>query len=309
MAAVLKFLLLFVGWTVCILLVLLILVLFVPIRYRVKAAVEDEGSKEEPDFSKLKEAASCRAQLSLLFGAVRCSLDVPQDEEGPVIYVLCIPIRPMKILKGKKARREKKPDNEAQHQLDRDMQEKAGKTPAKPAQGAAKAQGTAPAGEPAPAQKPASAQKPAPAQKPVSVQKPAPAHKPASGKADAVIRILKLLRDPELERARSIVLKQVIRVLRMLLPKKWSADADIGLGNPYDTARVLEAAGIMYPLLQGHVRIAPEFEIYRFNTALDASGRLYLFMAVFAALTVLLDRDTLRLRNELKKHRGQRHGG
>lgn len=297
--AVLRFLLLFAGWAAIILLVLLILVLFVPVRYRLKADLKDEGSREEPDFSRLKDAASCRAELSWLFGFLRCRLDVPSDEEGPVIYILFIPVRLGKILERKRARQEKKPDNEAQRELDRDRQEKESAAESKKAAAGSNKAGFE-SSEAAAGSNEAAAVNSEAAEPAGNTARP----KRTSKKSESVFRILELLRDPELERARGIVLRQVLKVLKMLLPKKWSADADLGLGNPYDTAKILEAAGMMYPVLQGHVRITPEFEIYRFNAALKASGRLYLFMAVIAALTVLFDRDTAKLRKELKKFRG-----
>ena len=297
--AVLRFLLLFAGWAAIILLVLLILVLFVPVRYRLRADVKDEGSREEPDFSRLKDAASCRAEMSWLFGFLRCRLDVPSDEDGPVVYILFIPIRPLKILGRRRARKDKKPDNEAQRELDRDRQEKESAAESKKA--AASSNKAASESNEAAAESNEAAAESTEASEPAGNSE---GLKRTSKKSEGAFRILELIRDPELERARSIVLKQVLKVLKMLLPKKWSVDADLGLGNPYDTAKILEAAGMMYPVLQGHVRITPEFDIYRFNAVLKASGRLYLFMAVIAALTVLFDRDTAKLRKELKKFRG-----
>lgn len=86
----------------------------------------------------------------------------------------------------------------------------------------------------------------------------------------------------------------LLRTLRRILPRRWEILADIGLGDPAATARVLEVQGLLYPLLAGHVQIHPEFLLYQMNVQGSCKGRIRLITIVVAALWIVLDRRIMR---------------
>lgn len=97
-------------------------------------------------------------------------------------------------------------------------------------------------------------------------------------------------------------LKEILfGTLRRILPQKWQLTADVGLGDPAATAKVLEVQGMLYPLIAGHVCIHPEFMQYQLNGEGSCKGGIRLVHLVIAALQVVMDRKVMltlrRLRN------------
>lgn len=88
-----------------------------------------------------------------------------------------------------------------------------------------------------------------------------------------------------IERLRTVLL----RTMRRLLPQRWRVAGTIGLGDPAATARVLEVQGMLYPILAGHIDIAPEFEQYQMDIHGALHGRIRLVHLITALVSIVTD--------------------
>lgn len=89
----------------------------------------------------------------------------------------------------------------------------------------------------------------------------------------------------------------LLQTLRRVLPQRWQITGTVGLGDPAATAKVLEVQGILYPVIAGHVSIAPEFEQYQMDVRGALQGRIRLVHLITALLFVAIDgksRQTIR---------------
>lgn len=86
----------------------------------------------------------------------------------------------------------------------------------------------------------------------------------------------------------------LLQTLRRILPRKWQLEGDVGLGDPANTAKVLEIHGMLIPLTAGHVEIRPVFMQYQMNGTASCKGRIRLVHLVIAALQLALDRRVMR---------------
>lgn len=114
-----------------------------------------------------------------------------------------------------------------------------------------------------------------------------------------LIRVLRLaaeewdyLREPRNAESLKLLKKELFRVLSAILPKKGKGFIRIGLSDPYQTGRLMEAAALLYPVYgKQKVDVIPEFSESVFETDLDIRGRIYLITVLKAAVKLLMDRN------------------
>ncbi|MCR4597039.1 MAG: DUF2953 domain-containing protein [Lachnospiraceae bacterium] len=106
--------------------------------------------------------------------------------------------------------------------------------------------------------------------------------------------------------------KKVIRLLKSILPRKGDIRLEMGFDDPYTTGEVLAIAGILYPVIGEHVHIYGNFDESVIRGGGYVKGRIYLIMVVMLGLYYLTDRDlkkTIRLfKKEPVKKKNHRSG-
>ena len=84
-------------------------------------------------------------------------------------------------------------------------------------------------------------------------------------------------------------------------PRKLSADLTIGSEDPAVTGKVLAVHGMLYPWIGEVVRIEPDFEKKRLCGEFYMMGRIRACVALYHILSVVLDKKTWTLIRRLKK--------
>ena len=97
------------------------------------------------------------------------------------------------------------------------------------------------------------------------------------------------------------VKKLIVRILKTVKPKKSRADITFGLSNAGDTGMMLGKIYQFYPLFYKWLRLNANFYEKGVEGEFDISGRIRLAFIVFPALRIILSKDFKRTRNLAKK--------
>ena len=95
--------------------------------------------------------------------------------------------------------------------------------------------------------------------------------------------------------------RKLLKLLKGILPKKIEAAVELGFDDPYTTGEALAIAGILYPLIGEHVHIQGNFEESIIRGAGKLKGRIYGITLLRFVLYYMTDRELRRLIRLLKK--------
>lgn len=106
---------------------------------------------------------------------------------------------------------------------------------------------------------------------------------------------IKIIKSNTFHRAWTVCSVQAVSLLKGILPNKIKGNLLIGTGDPASTGQVLSVYGILYPLLGNHINITPDFEQQVLEGELFIKGKITLFKAVKTAGIVYFNKDLRRL--------------
>ena len=304
-------------------LLLIILLLFVPIRYR-------------GDFKKDADSLTVRARGSWLLQLIRVKVEY-EKELLIRAYVLCFKVfdsaKPVKekkqkvVKKTKKQETEKEAEKEAENKADTDSENEADKENAE-----ADIRAVAETAVEADAEKDRAAD--------IEVDAEADIENPAGEKKEEIpeqvvqkksffekLRIkvenilckirgiydrikevvnhigyyLELLRADETKAVFGKSMSRLLKVLKSIRPRKLIAELVVGTGSPDTTGYVMALAGMMYPYLGRHVNIEPDFEKTIFEGKITFKGHVTIFVLLWQALRIYFDKDLRTLLGKLKR--------
>ncbi len=95
--------------------------------------------------------------------------------------------------------------------------------------------------------------------------------------------------------------KKIIKLLKSILPRKGDIRLEVGFDDPYTTGEALAIAGILYPLIGKYVHIYGNFDESVIRGGGYLKGRIYVITIVKLGLFYLTDRDLKRTIKLLKK--------
>lgn len=101
--------------------------------------------------------------------------------------------------------------------------------------------------------------------------------------------------------------KQVFQLLKSIRPRKLRADLRIGTGSPDTTGYLCAVYGMLLPLLGKHVNITADFEEAVLEGEFYAKGRITVFTVLYHAVRVAFDKQLKILIKELKRE--ESHNG
>lgn len=216
-------------WLLAAAFLFLLLILFVPVRYRAEGSIDDREGGESFDPERVKKASRAELHISWLLHILRIRISFPGDPAMSVrILFFRIPV-------GKKRNEE-------------EQKEKAGETE----------------------------------------------NKGGHARPDLGRRI-GLLGNDETKQAIHAILNKPGKLLRYLLPKKWKVEGSAGFGGPEGTGKFMEAEGLLFPLICGHVWVTPDFDRYSAELVFSAKGSIRLIRVLVTALLLIADRNVRRL--------------
>ena len=100
--------------------------------------------------------------------------------------------------------------------------------------------------------------------------------------------------------------KAVGKLLKKLLPKRWSAGGVLGLNDPADTGSLFAVIGAAYPLFAEHLDVAAQFERPAADLTAQAEGSIRAFGVIAAAAAFWFDKNVRKTRRQWKLWRNRR---
>lgn len=95
--------------------------------------------------------------------------------------------------------------------------------------------------------------------------------------------------------------KQIRRILYYIRPQTIKGDIVVGTGAPDTTGYLLAVYGMMLPFLGNHINIVPDFNEAVLEGNLFLKGRVTLFVLLRGSVKILLDKQLHRLIGKLKR--------
>ncbi len=103
------------------------------------------------------------------------------------------------------------------------------------------------------------------------------------------------------KRAFEVTKKQVLRVLRMIVPKKCRINILVGMDDPTATADIFAAYGIFYPILMNKVYMQPEFERSVIAGTVYIKGKIRLITILWAVAVLYFNKDVKKTFRRFKR--------
>lgn len=103
------------------------------------------------------------------------------------------------------------------------------------------------------------------------------------------------------KRAFEVSKKQLRRVIKAILPKKFKTHIHLGMNDVATTADIFSAYGMMYPILAGKVYLTPDFENAVIEGDIDIKGRVRTITIIWAAAVVYFNKDIRKTVRRFKK--------
>lgn len=107
-----------------------------------------------------------------------------------------------------------------------------------------------------------------------------------------------VFQEEETKRAFLMCKQQLYKIWKNIRPSKCRAQLKIGTGEPDTTGYLLAVHGMLYPLIGNNVMIEPDFENQVMEGTVFLKGRITLFVLLYAAIKLYFDED---IRHFLKR--------
>ena len=248
-------------------LLIVIVVLFVPIRYKA------EGYYKDKDYNVL-------AKASWLLHAVTVSFDLKASKE-PVIRIFGIK------LKGKKKKEDEEEISEeetvnkseeetaAEPENDINEEERSIEETAKTDETIAEE----------PAEESTDSGKEKRSKKKDKKSKDKKEFK-SENVYDKIKGYVDVIKSDEFKESFALVKKQVCRLLKAILPRKWEINASLGFEDPSLTGYVCAVSGAMYMWFRKHIHIVGNFDEEEIDANAFFKGRIYIVVLVYVFIRV-----------------------
>ncbi len=109
------------------------------------------------------------------------------------------------------------------------------------------------------------------------------------------------LQEKSTKEAIALLKRQLIKLLKHIMPKKLKGNVIYGFEDPCKTGQVLAGISAFYPIYYKHVNICPDFTQNILLGNVELKGRIYVCFLVKTALRVLFDKNIQRILKMIKK--------
>lgn len=116
------------------------------------------------------------------------------------------------------------------------------------------------------------------------------------GIKDNITYYVELLKKDSTKAALAACQKQLIRIFKNLKPQKFQLNLHIGMEDPATMGDILGVWGMLYPIHQGHIDVCPDFEQAVFEGDFFCKGRVTVYIYIWTVMIILFDKDIRRLR-------------
>lgn len=118
---------------------------------------------------------------------------------------------------------------------------------------------------------------------------------------DNITYYIELLKKESTRAALSACKKQFLRIFKNLKPQKYQVNLHIGMEDPAVMGDILGIWGMLYPIHQGYVDICPDFEQVVLEGDFYCKGRVTVYVYIWTVIIVVFDKDIRRLRQCLMR--------
>lgn len=103
------------------------------------------------------------------------------------------------------------------------------------------------------------------------------------------------------KRAFDLVKHKLVRIIKMILPDKCNVRLGIGTGDPAQTAEMVGIFGAMYPFLFNKVSFEPDFDEKVIEMDAHLKGHITVFTIVYSVAVCFFDKDVKKVVRRFKK--------
>ena len=118
---------------------------------------------------------------------------------------------------------------------------------------------------------------------------------------DKISDVRMFLDSETFDRAKGVLLKQTVRLLKGIDPKRCDIRIRYGTGDPALTADILAAYSVLYPVLYRYMTPEADFDGRVFGAVAHVKGRITLFRVLTCAGIVYFNRDVRASYNRARK--------
>lgn len=113
---------------------------------------------------------------------------------------------------------------------------------------------------------------------------------------DNITYYVELLKKDSTKVALEACKKQLLRIIKNLKPQKFQVNLHVGMDDPATLGDILGVWGMLYPIHQGHIDICPDFEQTVLEGDFYCKGRITVYIYIWTIMIILFDKDIRRLR-------------
>ena len=106
---------------------------------------------------------------------------------------------------------------------------------------------------------------------------------------------IKILQTESFKRAFMLCREQLLRLMKIVLPRKVSGTFTIGMEDPAATGQILSIYGILYPLIGDSITVIPDFEKPVMEGSFRFKGKITAFTLIRIAAKIYFDKDLKRV--------------
>ena len=103
---------------------------------------------------------------------------------------------------------------------------------------------------------------------------------------DKIKRYVDIIKSDEFKESFALVKKQIIRLLKAILPRKWEINASLGFEDPSLTGYVCAVSGAMYMWFKKHIHVVGNFDEEEIDANAFFKGRIFIVVLVYVFLRV-----------------------
>ncbi len=118
---------------------------------------------------------------------------------------------------------------------------------------------------------------------------------------DKIDMIKRTVENDIFKRAFELVKTRLIKIIKMILPDKCDIDILFGSGDPAVTAEFLGAFGALYPILYKKLEFTPDFERAVYKVDADMKGHITIFTIIYSAAVCYFNKDVKKTIRRMKK--------
>lgn len=113
-------------------------------------------------------------------------------------------------------------------------------------------------------------------------------------------KLMAILCSEENKKAFVLLKRSAFKLIKHILPRRIWGRIHFGMDDPEKTGRILGGLAVFYPLYAKQLCIAPDFEKKVFEAELSMTGKIQAFTFLSTGIKIVLNKDLRRIVSELK---------